>query len=215
MRRRRAAPGLLLALLLVLPTAGPAAARVAPQDPELPAETRVSRALGAPWAGRLLDGVQLPEAGLGFVSYDAVRRRMPNRPWRRWGTEELVDLVQDVTGAFAIRHPDAPPLLVGDLSRPYGGEFGRRFGGLGHASHQNGLDADVSYPRRDGLLRSPRRPGQVDRALAQDLVDRFVAAGAEKVFVGPRLGLTGPRRVVVPLVHHDDHLHVRIPRPRR
>jgi murein endopeptidase len=140
---------------------------------------------------------------------------MPNRPWRRWGTEELVDLVQDVTGAFAIRHPDAPPLLVGDLSRPYGGEFGRRFGGLGHASHQNGLDADVSYPRRDGLLRSARRPGQVDRALAQDLVDRFVAAGAEKVFVGPRLGLTGPRRVVVPLVHHDDHLHVRIPRPRR
>jgi murein endopeptidase len=215
MRRRRAVAGPLPALLLVLLVAAPAGARVTPPDPEVPAATRASRAVGLPWAGRLVAGVPLPEAGLGFVSYDAVRRRTPNRPWRRWGTEALVDLVQDVAGAFALDHPEAPPLLVGDLSRPYGGEFGRRFGGLGHASHQNGLDADVSYPRRDGLLRSPRRPGQVDRALAQDLVDRFVAAGAEKVFVGPRLGLTGPRRVVVPLVHHDDHLHVRIRRSGR
>lgn len=214
MRRRRAVAGLLPVLLLLL-AAAPAGARLAPQDPGVPAELPVSRALGLPWSGRLAGGVQLPEAGLGFVSYDAVRSRMPNRPWRRWGTDELVDLVQDVAGAFALEHPDAPPLLVGDLSRPYGGEFGRRFGGLGHASHQNGLDADVYFARRDGLLRSPRRPGQVDGALAQDLVDRFVAAGAEKVFVGPRLGLRGPRRVVVPLAYHDDHLHVRIPRPRR
>jgi murein endopeptidase len=86
-----------------------------------------------------------------------------------------------------------------------------RYGGLGHASHQNGLDADVFYPRKDGRPRSAWRPGQVDRTLAQDLVDRFVAAGAEKVFVGPRLGLRGPPRVVQPVTHHDDHLHVRIP----
>jgi len=103
-------------------------------------------------------------------------------------------------------------VLIGDLSRPRGGVFDERFGGLGHASHQNGLDADVFYPRTDGRPRSAWRPGQVDRALAQDLVDRFVAAGAEKVFVGPRLGLRGPRRVVQPLVHHNDHLHVRIPK---
>ena len=69
----------------------------------------------------------------------------------------------------------------------------------------------MSYPRRDGLVRAPWKPSQVDRREAQDLVDRFVAAGAQKVFVGPRLRLRGPRRVVVPLVHHDDHLHVRLP----
>ena len=45
-----------------------------------------------------------------------------------------------------------------------------RFGGLGHVSHQNGLDADVYYPRMDGLERRPYRPSQVDRALAQDLL---------------------------------------------
>ena len=54
------------------------------------------------------------------------------------------------------------------------------------------------------------KPSQVDRELAQDLVDRFVAAGAVKVFVGPHLHLKGPKNVVVPLIYHDDHLHVRI-----
>ncbi len=91
-----------------------------------------------------------------------------------------------------------------------GGPFGREYGGLGHLSHQNGLDVDLYYPREDGLEREPWRPGLVDRALAQDLVDRFVAADARLVFVGPRLGLEGPRRIVQPLVHHDDHLHVRL-----
>ena len=54
------------------------------------------------------------------------------------------------------------------------------------------------------------KPQEVDRKLAQDLVDRFVAAGAVKVFVGPHLNLKGPKNVVVPLIYHDDHLHVRI-----
>ena len=54
----------------------------------------------------------------------------------------------------------------------------------------------------------------MDRLLAQDLVNRFVAAGAQKVFVGPRLKLRGKRGVVTPLGNHDDHLHVRI-KPRR
>ena len=69
---------------------------------------------------------------------------------------------------------------------------------------------DIIYPRCDGTERSIWDHRLVDRALAQDLVDRFVAAGATKVFTGPRLHLRGPRGVVVPLVHHDDHMHVRI-----
>jgi murein endopeptidase len=100
---------------------------------------------------------------------------------------------------------------IGDLSRPNGGSFDERFGGLGHVSHQNGLDVDVYYPRVDRAERRPYAPRQVDRVLAQDLVDRFVAAGARLVFVGPRVGLRGPRRIVSPLKHHDDHLHVRLP----
>jgi murein endopeptidase len=169
-----------------------------------------SRAVGQPWHGHLVRGVELPAYGRGLATWDPVRKRVGNRSWRRWGTARLVNTVEHVLAVYADRHPAAPPVLVGDLSRPHGGDFGKQFGGLGHASHQNGLDADVYYPRRDGRLRRAAQPGQVDRSAAQELVDMFVGTGAEYVFVGPHLDLHGPRDVVVPLVHHDDHLHVRL-----
>jgi murein endopeptidase len=192
--------------------AWPAAAQVAPPDVAA-LGTPHSVAVGKPWDGRLEHGVQLPEEGPDFVTWDEVLRRSPNRGARRWGTEELLALLQSVTREFRAAHPGVPRLLISDLSRPEGGAFGRRYGGLGHDSHQNGLDADVMYPRRDGLLRAPIRPSQVDRALAQDLVDGFLRAGAVKLFVGPHLHLRGPRNVVVALAHHDDHVHVRIATP--
>jgi murein endopeptidase len=193
-----------------VPTATPTPApeRERAREPREP-----SRALGSPAAGRLLNGRVLPPAGPGFETYDPIRHRIPNRRKRRFGTERLLATVQHVLGAYARAHPTAPPVLVGDLSRPRGGDFGPRFGGIGHASHQNGLDADVYYPRLDRTLRPPRRPRQVDRRAAQELVDAFVAAGARYVFVGPSLDLRGPAGVVQPLVHHDNHLHVRITGP--
>ena len=137
-----------------------------------------SRAAGLPWSGRLVHGRQLPLTGPGFATWDPILKQVGNRPWRRWGTDRLLRTLHRVLGAYAQRHPDAPPVLVGDLSRPHGGDFGPRFGGIGHASHQNGLDADVYYPRLDRRLRRAWRPDQVDRAAAQELVDAFVAEGA-------------------------------------
>lgn len=171
-----------------------------------------SIAAGKPWGGRLWFGVKLPAEGEDFFTWDFALRRVPNRPWRRWGADGTVRIVGSVLYRFALAHPEAPRVGVADLSRRHGGPFGPRFGGLGHASHQNGLDVDVLYPRRDGREWRAKRPAQIDRALAQDLVRRFVRAGAEFVFVGPRTGLTGPRRIVQQLVHHDDHMHVRFPR---
>jgi murein endopeptidase len=173
-----------------------------------------SIAVGSPTAGRLEHGVLLPAEGRAFFTWDPVLRRSPNRAWRRWGTDRLVRVVLRLARDFHSAHPAAPRVGVGDLSRPHGGDFGIRYGYPGHVSHQNGLDVDVFYPRRDRLERPPDRPDQIDRRLAQELVDRFVAAGARRVFVGPHTGLTGPRGVVQALVHHDDHMHVRIGRPR-
>ena len=174
-----------------------------------------SRALGLPHRGRLVNGLQLPASGPDWVTWDPVLRRVPNRPWRRWGSDRLLEFLLDVLRDYRLANPGAPRVVVGDLSRPLGGPFGRRFGGLGHASHQNGLDVDVYYPRRDRRPLAPRRVGQVDRMLAQDLLNRFVGWGAQFAFVGLRVGLTGPDWIVQPIPHHDDHVHVRIANWRR
>jgi murein endopeptidase len=206
---------LIAAALLAAPAAAggmqidPAAPAAPTVDP--PIEWRDSRSLGKPFAGgRLIDGVQLPAEGRDFWTYDWGLRTSPNRPWRRWGNDRLVAMLLDVLAQYRAANPGAPRIGIADLSRHRGGRFGRNFGGLGHASHQNGLDADVLYPREDGLERRAWSPRLVDERLSQELVDRFVAAGAIQVYVGWRVDLRGPRKVVVKLTHHDDHLHVRI-----
>lgn len=181
---------------------------------------RRSLAVGQAAGGSLVAAVQLPPEGEHFFTWDPVRWTAPNRGWRRHGTDRLVRTLLRVVRGYAAANPSAPRVAVGDLSRPGGGDFGARYGALGefgapdatlgHASHQNGLDVDIYYPRRDRSERGPSSVTDIDRKLSQDLVDRFVAAGAELAFVGPRTGLTGPRSVVQPLHRHDDHLHVRL-----
>jgi murein endopeptidase len=181
----------------------------APRPGWEPVDWRRSAPSGSPSAGALADGVRLPAEGRHFATWEPGRNASPSRPWRRWGGDRTVRALLAVAAAHRRAHPGAPRLLVGDLSRPGGGPFGPRFGGPGHVSHQNGLDVDVYYPRRDRLEAAPTRVAQIDRRLAQDLVDRFLAAGARVVFVGPRTGLTGPPERVVALPRHDNHLHAR------
>ena len=208
---------LLAVLALTLALAAPGALARPTQEPLPPPEHpapeiayRHSVPVGVWWNGALRRGVQMPAEGPDWFTWDPVRKRIPNRGWRRWGTDRLVRTVLGVIEEYRLENALAPRVGIGDLSRTHGGDFGARFGGLGHASHQNGLDADIYYPRWDGQERRPFKPSQVDRDLAQDLVDRFVAAGARAIYVGPSLDLEGPRKVVVPLAHHDDHLHVRL-----
>jgi len=171
---------------------------------------RRSSVIGKPFAGRLIHGVQLPSEGMHYFTWDPILKRVPNRPWRRWAADGTLRVLIQVVEEFRAANPDAPRVAIGDLSRPGGGDFGPRFGKPGHASHQNGLDIDLYYPRLDRLERAATRVSQVDQRLSQDLVDRFVAAGARYVFVGPRTKLGGPRKVVSKLVHHDDHMHIRL-----
>jgi murein endopeptidase len=165
---------------------------------------RESRALGVPHIGTLVDGVRLPQEGPDWVTWDPVRDRVPNRAVRLYGTDELVRMALDVIAAYRLAHPNASRVVVGDLSRRGGGEIDE------HASHENGLDLDVYYPRTDGRELPPASVGQVDVRLAQDLLDRFVAAGASVVFVGYSVSLHGQAGVVVPYANHDNHMHVRI-----
>ena len=180
----------LLAAVLLTLAAAPAPASAMQIDPppavvtapatDPPIAWRDSRAVGRPYAGRLVDGVQLPAEGRDFWTYDWGLRVSPNRPWRRWGTDRLVQTLLDVLAGYRAARPEAPRVGIADLSRPHGGRFGKNFGGLGHSSHQNGLDG------------------------------RFVAAGAVQIYTGWSLHLRGPRKRVVKLAHHDDHMHVRV-----
>ena len=195
-----------------LPVPPPTTATGGVAQPAAPAGP--SRAIGPPWHGRLLNGVGLPEVGGDWLTWDPVLKQIPNRPERRWGTAKLIATIERVLAEWHLAHPTMPQILIGDLSRPHGGVFDQRYGGLGHASHQNGLDADIYYPRADHRLLAAYKPDLIDHALAQDLLDRFVAAGAQFVFIGTRTHLRGPRKVVEVIAHHNDHMHVRIFPPR-
>jgi len=149
--------------------------------------------------------------GPAFFTWDPVRRERGNRAWRRFGADGTIRQVVRVISAHRRANPSAPRVGIGDVSRPRGGDFGARYGLPGHSTHQNGLDVDLYYPRRDRRELAPTEVRQVDNRLSQDLVDRFVRAGAEVVLVGPATRLSGPPGVVVPYVNHDNHLHVRFP----
>jgi Penicillin-insensitive murein endopeptidase len=165
-------------------------------------------ARGLPYAGSLVSGTQLPVEGPDWVTWDPVHDRVPNEPQRLFGTEDTIRTVVSVIASYRSAHPDAPRVVIGDISFRGGGRMEE------HRSHQNGLDVDVYYPRLDRALRAPRTTAQVDRRLSQALLDRFVAAGAEIVFVGYRVGLRGPRGIVTPYPNHENHMHVRF-LPRR
>jgi len=203
------APALLAAVAATREDRAPgvAAAQPAAGTPARPP----SRALGLPYRGRLLNGVALAEESDFHYTWDFGLAASPNRWFRRYGTGRLVAMVARVTGVYGAAHPDLARVGVADLSLPRGGPFGTRWGGLGHRSHQNGLDVDVLYPRRDLCECPPDTPADVDRVRSQELVNLFVRAGAQYVFVGQRVGLRGPRRVVEAIPLHDDHMHVRIP----
>jgi murein endopeptidase len=168
-----------------------------------------SKAIGQPWHGRLKCGEQLPVASVDYTTWDNALTRPLNRPWRRYATHKLIGITERIAADYHVRWDTR--LVIGDLSRPHGGPFGREFGGLGHNSHQNGLDVDIYYPRRDRLDLPPFKVKDVDRERAQWLVDR-VDDDAKIAFIGPNVGLRRPSAKVEYLAHHDNHVHLRIRR---
>jgi murein endopeptidase len=166
--------------------------------------------VGLPYHGRLIDGTQLPVEGPSWVTWNPLTDSVPNAPRRLYGNERTIRAVIAVTRAYRAAHPRAARVVVGDISRDGGGPMVDE-----HVSHQNGLDVDIYLPRRDRTPRAATTSRQIAHRLAQDLVDRFVAAGARMIFVGYATSLHGPAGVVIPYPGHEYHMHVRFPPPRR
>ena len=168
----------------------------------------LSRSTGSAGSGGLFCGKLLPATTTLWATYNPVTGAYPNSSARRWGADSTLARIEVVTQAYWQRFPNAPRVVIGDISRRRGGPFGA------HASHQQGLDVDVYYPRRgDGRARTPRGPGEVDRRRAQWLVERFARERAEVVFVGVRVGLRRTRSNIRYLnAAHETHFHVRLRR---
>jgi Penicillin-insensitive murein endopeptidase len=163
--------------------------------------------VGLPYDGSLIHGTQFPVKGPGWVTWDPATDSVPNAPKRLYGNEHTIRRILAVIRAYSAANPRAPRVVIGDISRDHGGPMDE------HVSHQNGLDVDIYYPRLDGQPRAPSAGDGIDHRLAQDLLDRFVAAGAKMVFVGYSSGLHGPAEVVIPYPSHEYHMHVRFPPP--
>jgi hypothetical protein len=166
-----------------------------------------ARSLGLPYGGRLVDGTQLPVKGPDWVTWNPITDSVPNLAKRLYGNEHTIRTILFVTRAYRAAHRHAARVVIGDISRDTGGPMDD------HLSHQNGLDVDVYLPRLDRHLSAPTASGQIDHRLAQALLDRFVEAGAQMIFVSPSTGLHGPAGVVMPWPGHDYHMHVRFPPP--
>jgi hypothetical protein len=191
--------------------ASPRKARARPRTDEPNIPVRHSRAVGTPTGGALVAGVALPARGKTFFTWNLPQGKTPNPRFRRYGTYTVVRKVLRVVGAYEAAHPKAPKVGIADLSLPHGGPFSVEYGGHGHVGHQNGLEVDVLYPRRDGAERATRSAGEIDRPLSQDLLRRFLRAGASLVEVAPDSGLRGPTSRVEAAPFHEDHMHVRFP----
>ena len=159
--------------------------------------------MGSPMPAGSAAEPSFPLEGESWVTWNPVADHVPNEPHRLYGSERMIRALLAVLDAYRTDYPDAPRIVVGDISFRGGGPMEL------HRSHQNGLDVDIYYPRRDGRSRPPTSGDQIDRRRAQDLVDRFLDAGVEKIFVGYSTELRGPNDVVIPYPNHGDHMHVR------
>ncbi|EYF06636.1 LysM peptidoglycan-binding domain-containing protein [Chondromyces apiculatus] len=107
--------------------------------------------LGATNAGRLFNGVQMPE-GEGWKHLS---------PAQAWGTQETVDFLIRAITETRRQHPDSPPLYLGHISARNGGPLSP------HVSHQAGRDVDISYyltPQRPGFHRATAKNLDLDRS---------------------------------------------------
>jgi hypothetical protein len=162
-----------------------------PPPPSRPEARRTeSVAVGTRENGRLVRGVAFPAAGKNHFTWDLARGSSPNPRDRRYGTDYVVRSTLRAIRRYRSRHPDAPKVGIADLSRRRGGDFGPQ-----NRTHENGLVVAVLYPRSDGSEAEPAIVEQVDRRLAQALLDEFARAGANSVSLDSRLGLTPPRGV--------------------
>ncbi|MEL6345858.1 MAG: penicillin-insensitive murein endopeptidase, partial [Myxococcota bacterium] len=83
----------------------------------------------------LRNGVQLPERQELYAIWDQNKA---------WATPEMAHAITTGAEEMAWKMPSADPLIIGDISRRYGGHL------HGHKSHRAGVDADIGIFTQGG-----------------------------------------------------------------
>lgn len=196
-------------------------ARVAETNPE----ALGSLSLGRPYAGALVNGVQLTSNRYLEVM----------QPVTAWATEETRTYLEAAVAKVHREFPESHAIFVGDVSREPGGRLNP------HASHQAGRDADISYfylpgkqhwyqpaasnsldlPRTWALLRAlitetDLEVAFVDLRVQNRLYDYARANGEDAAWLDQVFGYRG-KNENAPIRHawgHYTHIHVRFYNPR-
>ena len=180
------------------------------------------------WRGQA-SGFLLNAAQLNDSEYLTTRR------FRNYGTPEMINVIDHAAKKVFQTFPDTHPLVIGDLSKRYGGFFPP------HLSHQSGRDADIGYYVKGsapiGLMKTTAR--SLDTARTWAFIDLLLQSGlVEKMFIDYRLqkqlykyarrtrkykAIELDRIFAYPqwkggiinhLKGHADHIHVRFKAPR-
>ncbi len=163
-----------------------------------------SRPIGRSSGGRLEGGLNLPDRGSGYRHYlgtDAV----DTDDWGTLPTLVCLEAVGREVRGIGVS------VGVGDLSLRRGGAFPP------HISHQNGLDVDLRYVRRDRRqvpLDLRFQPEAYDLAATKAVFEAFFrVCNVDVIFVDiDRIGFTvdGQEQRIVHVGGHSNHFHVRL-----
>lgn len=151
---------------------------------------------------------------------------------RNFGHESLISYIQDLVKKA--KQNNLPDLLIGDLSGPLGGSFGKK---SNHGSHQSGLDVDISFdfasPRKSEyelshpqdlyIVNTNNQPtGYFDErrikliylAASDKRVERiFVAPGIKAVMCKQNFKDRSFLSKLRPWFGHRGHMHIRLSCP--
>lgn len=114
------------------------------QNSQDPTQGSVPQAIGFYAKGSLKNAVSLPDTGDGFVKIFRPRNR-------RFSTFDLNYILQEAAHNIRIAFPHGERMQVGDICSENGGLQ------VGHESHQNGLDVDIAFFRRNFTEQDPSR----------------------------------------------------------
>lgn len=182
---------------------------------------------GEPTAGRIINAEKLPVGEGYIIKSDSYT----------YATPETIEGILEAIRYVKSLYPDAPDLVIGDLSKPKGGRY------YPHLSHQSGVDADLGYYLKDLRPRyfvdanaltidAEKTWALIEGLLAGDKVESiFIDYSLQRVlyFHALRSGVSRDRLatifqyprgyyVNVGIIRHArghrDHMHVRFKSPR-